>query len=77
MRDTHQSGKAEARTTEHQPSGMGRISHLLMLAGFTEEQAASGLGVDEATVREWCDGHADPPKEVVDALERLVAIQRT
>jgi ParB-like chromosome segregation protein Spo0J len=47
-----------------------------MLAGFTEEQAASGIGVDEATVREWCEGHADPPKEVVDALERLVATQR-
>lgn len=73
MRDTHQLSKAEARATAHQPSGIGRISHLLMLAGFTEEQAASGLGVDEATVREWCEGHADPPKEVIDALERLVA----
>lgn len=64
------------RTSSEQSSGGVRLRDLLMGAGFTEEQIAIGLGVDEQTVHDWCEGNAVPPQDVIDALERLVAVQQ-
>lgn len=64
------------RTSSEQSSGGDRFRQLLMSAGFTEEQIATGLAVDERTVGDWCEGNAVPPQHVIDALERLVAVQQ-
>lgn len=57
------------------PRGIVAIGPLLQRAGFTEDQAAAGLGVDTATVRAWSEGMVCPPQQVVDALRRLIAVQ--
>lgn len=60
-----------------QGGGAGHLSGLLIDAGFTEDQLSAALGVDEQTVRDWCQGKAEPPQDVVDALQRLAEINKS
>ncbi len=61
----------------HQASAAEPMRDLLTDAGFTEEQLTAALGVDEQTVRAWCNGNAQPPEDVVQALQRLAEINKT
>ncbi len=60
-----------------QASATEPMRDLLTNAGFTEEQLSAALGIEEKTVRDWCEGTAEPPEDVVQALQRLAEINKT
>lgn len=67
--------RESSRTFQANPTEPMR--DLLTNAGFTEEQLSAALGVDEKTVRDWCNGDAEPPEDVIQALQRLAEINKT
>lgn len=74
--ERHESQRESQRLQPEGCQAGERLRCLLLLAGFTEEQAAIGLGVPEQTVWDWCNGKGAPPQEVLQALERLAALQQ-
>ncbi len=56
--------------------GGSQIRDLLHAAGLTQQQVAKALRLDTDRVRDWCDGRAEAPRDIILALQRLAAVQR-
>jgi len=52
-----------------------RLRMLIALAGLSESAAAAELGVDPATVHQWCDGGLEAPRMALYALEYLASLR--
>jgi transcriptional regulator with XRE-family HTH domain len=59
---------------QQRPVAPDRLRALLSLAGLTERSAARELGIDESTIRDWCEGQREAPRMALYALEYLVAL---
>ncbi len=52
-----------------------RLRMLIAVAGLSESAAAAELGVDAATLRQWCDGGLQAPRMALYALEYLASLR--